>query len=350
MRETPSFDSLMNMSATVDDVSIQLIEEYLTKVHSGLSDSDLSKEDLLSSMRLLRGPKEAMRTLNAALMMFSDKPSRFFAYAQVDVVFKSDLAGNEMEEYTFDGPVDSQIRGAVSLLRERAVREKVIKPEGQAESVRAWSYPVRALQEAVCNAVFHKSYQVHEQVTVTVLPDCIEVLNFPGPDLSIPDEKIGRIDMRSSRCRNKRLGEFLKELRLAESRNTGIAKILQEMDRNGSGEPVFETDSDRTYMRLTMPIHPLFVDRRRLERKASRRRSTQELRSDILHLFQERGCMSVKEISEALGYSNVSSSLRRHISELMEEGRLVYRYPDEPYRPDQKVCYVRRDSINLCRL
>ena len=60
--------------------------------------------------------------------------------------------------------------------------------------------------------------------------------------------------------------------------------------------------------------------------------------------------MSVREISEALGYSNVSSSLRRRISELMEEGRLVYWYPDEPYRPDQKVCYARRDGVNLYRL
>ena len=46
--------------------------------------------------------------------------------------------------------------------------------------------------------------------------------------------------------RNRRIGEFLKELELAEGRSTGVPKILRAMRQNGSLEPVFESDEDRT--------------------------------------------------------------------------------------------------------
>ena len=55
------------------------------------------------------------------------------------------------------------------------------------------------------------------------------VLSYPGPDRSIRlvDLQAGRAVSR--RYRNRRIGEFLKELDLTEGRATGIPKILKEM-------------------------------------------------------------------------------------------------------------------------
>jgi ATP-dependent DNA helicase RecG len=57
---------------------------------------------------------------------------------------------------------------------------------------------------------------------VTVTPDKLEILSFPGPDRSISDENIKALHMVATRYRNRRIGEFLKELRLVEGRNTGV--------------------------------------------------------------------------------------------------------------------------------
>ena len=46
----------------------------------------------------------------------------------------------------------------------------------------------------------------------------------------------------SRRYRNRRIGELLKELDLAEGRSTGVPKILRTMRKNGSPLPSFETD------------------------------------------------------------------------------------------------------------
>jgi len=59
--------------------------------------------------------------------------------------------------------------------------------------------------------------------------------------------------------RNRRIGEFLKELRLAEMRGTGIPTIRRKMHENGSPEPQFEFDDERTYFRVVLPAHPEYV-------------------------------------------------------------------------------------------
>ena len=53
-------------------------------------------------------------------------------------------------------------------------------------------------------------------------------------------------------------GEFLKEMHLTEGRNTGFRKIRNALHNNGSPEPLFETDEERTYFSTTLYIHPDF--------------------------------------------------------------------------------------------
>jgi ATP-dependent DNA helicase RecG len=54
----------------------------------------------------------------------------------------------------------------------------------------------------------------------------------------------------SRRYRNRRIGEFLKELDLTEGRSTGIPKILR-----GWPPPEFESDEDRTSFLIRLPAH-----------------------------------------------------------------------------------------------
>ncbi len=59
----------------------------------------------------------------------------------------------------------------------------------------------------------------------------------------------------SRRYRNRRIGDFLKELDLAEGRSTGVPKILRAMRKNGSPDPIFESDEDRTSFLVRLPVH-----------------------------------------------------------------------------------------------
>lgn len=66
--------------------------------------------------------------------------------------------------------------------------------------------------------------------------------------------------MRTRRYRNRRIGDFLKELHLVEGRNTGIPTAIREIKKNGSPLPIFLTDEDRTFFSVIIPIHEAFVN------------------------------------------------------------------------------------------
>jgi len=73
------------------------------------------------------------------------------------------------------------------------------------------------------------SYDVREPIEVRVLPDRIEIVSHPGADRSISMEGLKNYRAASRRYRNRRIGEFLKELRLTEGRNTGFQKIRRAL-------------------------------------------------------------------------------------------------------------------------
>jgi ATP-dependent DNA helicase RecG len=123
----------------------------------------------------------------------------------------------------------------------------------------------------VINAVYHRSYEIREPIEVRITREDFVVLSFPGPDRSIKMEDLRRGKGVSRRYRNRRIGEFLKELDLTEGRSTGISKILKAMKANGSPLPEFETDDDRSYFLIRLPVHRAAASEKGQETPVKRR-------------------------------------------------------------------------------
>ena len=193
--------------------------------------------------------------------VFNERPEDFFPYARIEVVDKPDPTGIGMTEKIFTGPLNRQLRDALSYIKNYIIKEKVIKISNQAEAVRIFNLPYAAVEESLSNAVYHKSYQIGEPITVTVTPERMEITSLPGPDRTISNEDLMNRRLVSRRYRNRRIGDFLKELKLVEGRNTGIPTILHAMEANGSELPLFETDEDtapyvRAFLRFCKDYSP----------------------------------------------------------------------------------------------
>lgn len=131
---------------------------------------------------------------------------------------------NFYEAPVITGTVPQIIKETLNYLR-TFIREYVVKPKNRAESIRYFNYPYQALEEAVVNALYHRDYQEREPVEITIEPDKISILSYSGPDRSVTIEAIRKGELlRSRRYRNRRLGDFLKELDLTEGRSTGIRR------------------------------------------------------------------------------------------------------------------------------
>ena len=210
-------------------------------------------------MELYTGPKENRLLRNVTAMMFCENPNKFFPYTQIDVVtFPNGKMKdpNNFTEVTFKGSVPQMIKQTMDYIKSNVLKEHVRKVSGRQEAERFWNYPYDAIEEAVVNSVYHRDFLQHEPIEITIEPSGISILNCPGPDRSISKEDIAKGDMlKSRRYRNRRLGDFLKELDLTEGRSTGVPTIQAKLAENGSPRAIFETTDDRLTFLVTIPIH-----------------------------------------------------------------------------------------------
>lgn len=102
------------------------------------------------------------------------------------------------------GPVPDMIKQALDYIRTNVIKKRIIKPKDKAESISL---------DAI-----HKAEH-----------------------------------LKSRRYRNRRLGDYLKELQLSEGRATGIPATQDELRKNGSEPARIETDEGRTYFLIEIP-------------------------------------------------------------------------------------------------
>ena len=140
----------------------------------------------------------------------------------------------------------------------------------------------------------------------------MEITSFPGFDRSISDKSIENYEIRARIYRNRRIGDFLKELKLIEGRNTGFPNAYKALRENGSEYPLFEMDENRSYLSVTIKIHPAFLQKPG-KQEEYRKRIMDAIGSDSLCLF---------EIAGRMGYKGITAKLSRTVAEMVNAGRI----------------------------
>lgn len=310
------FDDRPNLAADVSDLDIGLMRSHLKEIGSSLYEHSLSMDalDIAKNIQLVAGPPEAVKPLNVGLLMFSERPEKYFRYARIEVVDIPDPTGTNMTEKVFTGPIQRQLSDALAFIKNYTLKEVVIKSADRAEATRISNYPYAAIEEILANAVYHRSYQEKEPITVRITSESIEITSFPGFDRSISDKDIAELRIRARVYRNRRIGDFLKELKLIEDRNTGFPNAIKALKANGSGMPRFEMDEERSFLSVTIPIHPYFL-------KASSDKDT-EYREKILVQLRTSP-MNRTELAKALGMKGISRKLSAAVEKLIAEGKVV---------------------------
>ena len=331
------FDDRFQQMALVADLSQPLMEAFLRDVGSELADdaAALPLEALGRQMNVAGGAVEAPMPKNVGLLFFNDAPERFFPGTQIDVLwFPEGAGGDRFDEKTFKGPLGRITREALDYIRRNYLVETVIKHPQRAEAERVWNFPYAAIEEAVVNAVYHRSYEEREPIEVRIDRDELVVLSFPGPDRSITlaDLQAGRAVSR--RYRNRRIGEFLKELDLTEGRATGIPKILKVMAANGSPQPVFESDEERTSFVIRLPVHP---------KVRAVPEVTPEVTPEVARVIVALGGEWPRhQLQQALGLKDDEHFRKAYLLPSLEAGMIEMTLPDKPRSSKQRYRLTAR--------
>ena len=140
--------------------------------------------------------------------------------------------------------------------------------------------------------------------------------------------------LKSRRYRNRRLGDFLKELDLTEGRSTGVPTIQAKLAENGSPRAIFETTDDRLTFFVTIPIHEGCSDSSEesietvgfgsektsnsSEKTSNSSEKTSNSSEKILELIKQNPKISAAGIAMEIGIS--SRGVEKQIKKLREAG------------------------------
>ncbi len=343
------FDDRVNHNCDISDISKDRIMDFLKNSDSGLykSAKNMSLKKLCRAVQLCRGPKENLRPLNIGLLMFSDNPERYFKGAKIEIVEYEDDIGKEFNEKIFTGPLYRQLIDALAYIKNMVIKEKVIKIAGEAKAKRFYNYPYQAIEEALANAVYHRGYDKQDPIELNVFSDRIEIISKPGPMPPITNNDLKKKRVTVREYRNRRIGEFLKELDLTEARGTGLPEIWDALKNNGSPKAEFKTNKDRTYFLAVFKIHKAFAGKQKASAKKQLDtenvpslsqvcpKSLTEVEAARLLKFVIKE-KSLKDVMKKLGKTNRTRTKNQIIKPLEEKGLISMTLPDNPNSSKQK--------------
>ena len=249
------FDEQFVPNTHKDTLKETLYKRFITE---GATDRE-KIEDLLLKRRLLVKEGEEYRASVAGLLMCHDRPDDYLYNSFIQAVFYNGVerdANYQIDAKDFRGPLDQQIVDAFKFV-ERYNQVSARKEIGRIERSQ---YSMRAVFEAVVNAVVHKYYsKAGSKIRLFMFTDRLELYS-PGAlanTLTVDDLRYNQA------TRNELLARLLSETTLSddmgaqvvcrhflERRGEGVGIILNESEMLSDKTPVYELFGEE--LRLTI--------------------------------------------------------------------------------------------------
>ena len=216
---------------TVPDTGFRTLSETLWKPllsAEGAADPAAALEKLAL---LARDQAGTLRATVAGILLCTAAPEQRFPAAQVTATFYRgrDRASGQMDAQAIIGPLDRQVAAAVAFVA-RNMRVDARKEPGRADLPQ---YSMRAVFEAVVNAVVHRDYSARgSAIRLSMFEDRLEIQS-PG---SLPNNLTIESMARRQATRNEVLASMLGRMRVGGIR--GGEERQYFMERRGDGVPI----------------------------------------------------------------------------------------------------------------
>ncbi|MEA5402421.1 ATP-binding protein [Arcicella sp. DC2W] len=255
------FDKRVNPIATQADIDILFFRDILQEM--SLLSPEKSLEDYFSDREQIAelvvplfakiNLDNILRPRNFTVLIFGKKHSITVFYPEAYTIFSIykgvDRSEPTAERYTLTGNIIEQAKKTIELLNTQSYTafDKTSHKPNQVK------YPMRALQEAVVNAIVHRDYEIPEPIRITVFTDRIEIKSAGSLHWGVDKEKFLK-GKASPKWRNQSFAYLFNKLQLAQSEGQGIPTIFRTMKEEGCPEPIFEIEPEN--VTCILPAHP----------------------------------------------------------------------------------------------
>lgn len=235
---------------------------------------------------------------------------RFLRFEGIEERFGAER--NVVKDRYFDGAIPKVVPQVRDFMRDQVREFDYLGPYGL--FVTEPEYPPFAWEEAIVNALVHRSYSLRSAtVIVRMFEDRVEVESpgsFPG---TVRPERL------FSYPRNRRLAEALRYFKLVRLAHEGTRRMAAEMAQMGLPPPQFE-ELDGMRVRVTLRND---IERRRARQGAGAARSQWDevarLLPDELALYRRQGLASWRNL-DSRGAKAPSTVVRAALGALTGEG------------------------------
>jgi len=266
---------------------------------------------------------------NAGVLFFAKEVGRFFPQAYVTCLLaKGTDKVNILDRKDFAGGLVSDIEESLRFI-ERNTRTGYRIEKLRREDVP--EYPMRALREAITNAVMHRDYfEAGANVFVEIYDDRIKVSNPGGLPKGLSKEELGTRSVR----RNPLIADLLHRIALIEKAGTGIRRMIEDARKHKCPEPKFTVNGF-----FTATFWPNVEIARKIIPQV-----TGEVGEQVGEQVDEqvtilKFCSTPRrkqEILAQLGLRPVYLNFKRHIQPMVEQGFLEMTIPDKPRSSKQR--------------
>ena len=227
-----TFDELPSQYGTTD-VSFTLLNASLKKE----TGKEINKDKDYLSLELIT--KDGKVT-NAGLLL-SDQgllnQSKIFCTRWNGLV-KGSIEGDAIDDKEYSGSIITLLENAEMFIKNNSQISWEIKDMKRIEKS---DYPLRAIREAIVNAIIHRDYQIAgSEIHIDMFDNRLEITSPGG---MIDGSFIQNLDITkvSSMRRNRVLSDIFNRLHLMERRGSGLTRIIESYN-DVTTKPVFTSD------------------------------------------------------------------------------------------------------------
>ena len=223
----------------LSDISAESVRNFvILGKNCGRICADADENDVEGTLRRFKLMTDQGITLAGALLFHKD-PRMVFLDAVVKIGLFSKNRTLLMDDL-IDGPVFEQTDKAMEMIRLRYVQPR-FDTEG-AFRVDRYRYPLKAIKEAIQNAVIHRAYHENGEITVRVYEDSVEVYN---PGYLPKDWTVDKLlKEHESQSPNENMANIFYSANMIERWGQGIKRMFEECRKNNNPDPEFHIDDD----------------------------------------------------------------------------------------------------------
>jgi ATP-dependent DNA helicase RecG len=216
-------------------------------------------------------------------------------------------------------------------------------------------YPIKALREAITNAVMHRDWFVDgANVFVEIYTDRVEVVSPGGLPKGMTLDDLGRKSIR----RNALIADLLHRIDFIEKAGTGIRRIRDDVREQGCPEPAFETNGFFTAIFRPNPRVRAAAETRQAQLAGkdgtklalSRKQVTEQVTEQVRRMLEclANQPLGTRDAMQALGLRHRPTFLYDYLQPALNAGLVEMTQPESPKSPTQKYRLTAKGkSVNV---